>query len=238
MVSFQPMLQASEFRTLYEAFDAPIAAFDCGKKCAPYNGGVPYCCDTDHAVPTAYQPEWDYLKASTDLWHLWETDEPGESERLQQEAGSELKLIECQGHTRCQRGFRSIVCRAFPFFPYIDSQGCFLGLAYYWEYDMRCWVISNLQVVTPKFRQEFIATYERLFELKPDERETFRVFSAECRTVYATAQRELPLLHRSGVDYLIEPVSEALEHLVLTDLPKFGPYEIADDLLFDDEMDN
>ena len=236
MVSYLTMFEAAQFEAIYRDFDAPLAALDCGKKCAPYNGGVPYCCDTRHAVPTAYLPEWDYLKTSTDLWHLWSTDEPGETARLQQEAGPDLMLIKCQGHRSCQRDYRSIVCRAFPFFPYIDSQDRFLGLAYYWEYDMRCWVISNLQIVTPEFRQEFVTSYERLFELKPGERDTFRGFSDECRTVYATAQREVPLLHRSGADYLVEPISEALESVDLTQLPKFGPYEIADELLFDDEV--
>jgi len=69
-------LSSANFSDFYSNFDAPITALDCGKKCAPYNEyGVPFCCDIDHAIPTAYLPEWDYLELNTDLWHLWEDDD-------------------------------------------------------------------------------------------------------------------------------------------------------------------
>ena len=45
-------LTSAQITELYEGFRAPIATLDCGKKCAPYNGGAPFCCDTLHTAPT------------------------------------------------------------------------------------------------------------------------------------------------------------------------------------------
>ena len=227
------MLTQTDIGQLYAAFDAPIAAFDCGQKCAPYNHGVPFCCDTCHAVPTAYPAEWDYLQANTDLWHRWQAETPAETTRLQREAGPELVLIECQGHERCQRDFRSLVCRAFPFFPYFDSRGRLLGLSYYWEYEDRCWVISNLQIVGHTYRQQFIQAYETIFEKLPGERDTFRFHSAEMRRVFRKRRRTIPLLHRNGQAYKISPASERMRRVPPASFPKHGPYEIADMLPFE-----
>ena len=70
--------RAPEF---WEAVDAglcaPIAALDCGERCTPYNeGGVPFCCDTRHTIPSAYQAEWEHLQVSSDLWHAYEPPDP------------------------------------------------------------------------------------------------------------------------------------------------------------------
>jgi hypothetical protein len=58
-------------RQLYDNFDAPITALDCGTSCAPHHPlNIPFCCDICHAVPTVTRSEWDYLGRSTDLWHV------------------------------------------------------------------------------------------------------------------------------------------------------------------------
>ena len=117
---------SNDFETLYAQFDSPITVLDCGKKCAPHNEyGVPFCCDTGHAVPTAYQPEWEYLSKNSNLWRIWDTDDIEETNRLRSEAPDGQLLIGCLGHLQCQRDYRSITCRAFPFFPYITKEGDF-----------------------------------------------------------------------------------------------------------------
>ncbi|HUF38867.1 MAG TPA: hypothetical protein VMN57_10110 [Anaerolineales bacterium] len=226
----------SDFAALYAAFDAPIQAFDCGAKCAPYNGGVPVCCDTRHSVPAAYQAEWVYLIENTDLWHPWQPDDPADHTRLSAEAGPDLVLIECRGAARCQREFRSLACRSFPFFPYHDSTGGFLGLACYHDYEDRCWVISNLDRVDDAYRDQFVRSYERLFALLPDERESFRYQSERLREALHAEGRRIPLLHRAGGDYLVDPVTERLERIDARRLAKHGPYAVAERLRFPDEI--
>ncbi len=226
-----------DIQDLYARFRAPIAQLDCGKRCAPYNeNGIPFCCDTRHAIPAAYLEEWDYLQGNTNLWHTWEAEDPAETHRLQEETPPGQVLIACLGPERCQREFRSLTCRSFPFFPYLDQQGEFLGLSYYWEYEDRCWVISNLQVVTPSYRAEFIAAFEALFERMPAERENFFYHSGVMRQVFTHRRRTIPLLHRDGQLYKISPHSGRLRKISAGQLPKFGPYRIADLLPFPEEL--
>lgn len=231
-----PDLSPADFSGFFANFDAPITALDCGKKCAPHNEyGVPFCCDINHAIPTAYESEWDYLELNTDLWHLWEDDDLDETERLRAETPDGQVLIECLGHKHCQRGFRSITCRAFPFFPYITREREFIGLSYYWEYQDRCWVINNLQAVTPAYVQEFVATYDQLFWYLPDELENFRYHSIVMRRIFGRQKRRIPLLHRDGGAFTVNSRDGALEFVDLAQLPKYGPYEIAALMPFPDE---
>ena len=224
------------FAALYARFQAPISALNCGDKCAPYNeNGVPFCCDTRHAVPTAYAAEWQYLRRSTNLWHLWQSDNPDETATLQNEAPTGQVLIACLGHDQCQRGFRSITCRAFPFFPYIDREGTFIGLSYYWEYEDRCWVISNLQVVSSVYKAEFIAVYDSIFEHVPGEYENFRYHSIMMRRIFGRRHRAIPLLHRNGSAYKITPRNGRKRKVPVDTLPKFGPYRLAASLPFPGE---
>lgn len=221
---------------LYSRFEAPITALDCGERCAPYNErGVPFCCDPAHAIPTAYRSEWVYLQANTDMWRPWEGRSAKETAQiLDQVPEGQLPVI-CKGHLLCQRSYRSITCRSFPFFPYITRQGAFIGMSYYWEYEDRCWVISNLDVVTLEYRTSFIEVYDELFAHMPDERETFRQFSTTMRRAFAQRKRSIPLLHRSGKIYKITPRNGRMRRVEATALPSFGPYEIARSMPFPNE---
>lgn len=232
-----PGLKPEQIKALYAQFQAPITALDCGEKCAPYNErGVPFCCDTRHAIPTAYQAEWDYLRAGTDLWHLWESGDEHETQRIRAELPAGQVLIECKGHHACQRDFRAITCRAFPFYPYVSAEGEFIGLSYYWEYADRCWVINNLTVVTDEYRCEFIQAYDTLFELHPEEKENFRNHSQYARKVFEKKRRSIPILHRDGELYALSWRSERLRRLSAQRLPKFGPYALAAQLPFPNEV--
>jgi hypothetical protein len=231
-----PELKPVDFASLYAQFDAPITALDCGRKCAPYTEyGVPFCCDTDHAIPTAYTAEWAYLEPNTDLWHFWEDDDPAEPERLRAETPDGQILIECLGHRLCQRNFRSITCRAFPFFPYVTLEREFVGLSYYWEYEETCWVINHLQMVTPEYVQEFVAAYDRIFEHLPSELENFRYYAIIMRRVFGRRKRTIPLLHRDGGVFALTPRDGSRVPVDPEQLPKHGPYEIAARMPFPDE---
>jgi hypothetical protein len=226
------------YANLYAHFDAPISALNCGDRCAPHNErGVPFCCDTRHAVPTVYTEEWLYLQENTDLWHPWEPDDPREKDRLLLETPEGMRLVECLGHAHCQRGFRALTCRAFPFYPYLTSEREFTGMSYYWEYEDRCWVISNLQVVSAEYREAFMATFDELFKQMPEERASYAHHASQMRRHFARRKRAIPLLHRDGGCYKINPRTEHLRKVQPESLPKFGPYKIAALMPFPDEMD-
>jgi hypothetical protein len=224
-------LNLEEIRALYDAFASPIAALDCGRKCAPHNPSCkPFCCDICHAVPAAYRSEWAYLEAATDLWHPWRGDECTPEDAAKQRKGlktetpSSMVLLACLGPERCQRPHRALSCRQFPFFPYVTSDYRFLGMAYEWEFEQKCWVISNLGEVSIAYRREFVSTFDRLFALFQDEFEAYAERSRQMRDHFGRLRRRIPLLHRDGGAYLISPHSERARRTELSRLPRFGPY--------------
>ncbi|MBN2149685.1 MAG: hypothetical protein JW726_20015 [Anaerolineales bacterium] len=214
----------------YAGFDAPVVPFDCGPKCAPHNpSGKPFCCDICFAIPAVYHIEWAYLREHTDLWHIWRGNEcsekPEDPARLQAETPDSMLLLACRGAEHCQRQYRALGCRQFPFFPYIGSDLRFLGLAYEWAFESSCWVISNLGWVTQAFRQEFIHIFDQLLNQWPAELEAYAIHSENLREHFASQRRRIPLLHRNGLNYLISPASERLQRVEANQLPKFGPYK-------------
>jgi hypothetical protein len=218
------------FRQTYDRFNAPVTDIDCGQMCAPHNpNGKPFCCDICAAVPAVYRQEWDYLKDHTDLWCKWQADDcskPSSSEaELQGEIPKHMLLLTCKGPQHCQRDFRAVSCRQFPFFPYITADDRFIGLAYEWPFENTCWVISNLNRVTPEFRQQFVRTYDEIFALWPHDYESYAVASEEMRCCYSEQKRRIPILHRNGGYYLLSPKSERLQRVSHNQFKRFGPYQ-------------
>jgi len=226
-MKFTPKINIQQ---IYDRFDAPVTAVDCGRMCAPHNpNGKPFCCDICEAVPAAYHQEWDYLREHTSLWHVWRGDEcAGCSEDttdLLQETPEHMTLLACQGPEYCQRQFRALSCRQFPFYPYVTSDYRFLGLSYAWQFESSCWVISNLDAVTELYRCEFVAVYDEIFALWQEEFDSYAVYSEETRAYFAARKRRLPLLHRNGGFYLISPGSERMRRVSPQHLRRFGPYQ-------------
>jgi hypothetical protein len=135
-----------------------------------------------------------------------------------------MLLLACLGPDRCQREFRALSCRQFPFFPYVTWDYRFLGLAYQWEFMDKCWVISNLDQVSARYRQEFIEIYDRLFALFQGEFDAYAWHSERMRAEFNRRGRRFLLLHRNGHTYLVSPGSERMRRVDLRDLPRFGPY--------------
>ncbi len=228
MKKFHLKSPLANIRALYDSFNASVTALDCGQECSQHNpSGKPFCCDICHAVPAAYRQEWDYLHQNTDMWHTWRGDECPDGphlQLLQAEAPKEMVLLACLGPQACQRPFRALSCRQFPFFPYVTSDYRFVGLAYEWEFEPVCWVISNLEQVTEDYRREFIETHDRLFALEQEIFENYAYHSERMRAHFSRERRRLPLLHRNGGFYLVSPASERMARVSAEKLPKFSEY--------------
>ena len=230
--------KAEEIKEIYADFNSPIAALDCGKKCSPHNEyGIPFCCDIRHAVPTAYDAEWEYLQPNTKLWFPWTPDDQKEKAELEAETPPGMRLLACRGVQHCEREYRTLTCRQFPFFPYVDSQGEFLGLSYYWEYEEVCWVISNLQAVTREYLDEFVQAFKLIFERMPQELETYQYHAERMRDHYNEQRRAIPLLHRNGFAYKITTHNERMRRMPVEQMPKHGVYKITDLMIFPDEIE-
>lgn len=222
--------RANDIRALYDGFNSPVAHLDCGKKCALHNpSGKPFCCDICHAVPAAYKSEWNYLAENTDLWHKWRGDEceditSKDIPRIKADLPGNMTLLACLGPSLCQRDFRALSCRQFPFFPYVTSDYRFIGLAYEWQFESKCWAISNLACVTQTYREEFVRTYDKLFVLFQDEFDHYAFHSEIMRAQFIKRRKRFPLLHRNGKYYLVSAASERLQRIDASSLPRFGYY--------------
>ncbi len=220
-------LNNDEIRTLYANFDAPITKIDCGEKCAPHNpSGKPFCCDICEAVPAAYESEWSTLQKTTKLWHPYRGDEcTAQTPQFDSEEMPKGMLpLACLGHLACERENRLISCRQFPFFPYVSSDYEFLGLAYDWTFEDKCWIMSHLDLVTNEYRTEFIKTYDQIFALFQDEFEGYAIRSEEMREAFAEKGRGFVILLRDGSFGRIDPLTEGIQPVERKQLPRFGVY--------------
>ena len=211
------------YRGVYQKFQAPVSQFDCGRKCAPHNGGEPVCCSTEHAIPVADRPEFDLLRSRTDLWRRYKpTDAQGRREIA--DLHHDCVAIQCKGARHCERDNRTMACRAFPFFPYMTRKGEILGLAYYWAFEDRCWIISNLGVVTPRFVQECIDAFEMMFAADRLEFEIHLRLAADMRRVFARRNAIIPIVGRDGTFFAVEPRTHVLRLATPAEFAAFGPY--------------
>jgi len=222
----KPRVLPEHFAELYRRFQASISRHDCGRWCAPLNGGSPICCSTQDAVPVVHRSEWKLLKSRSDLWRPFKPYDAN-TRQIVDSLHSSNCAIECKGAAFCERDNRSLACRAFPFFPYIDRKGDFIGLSYYWDFEDRCWVISNMQIVESGFRHEFVAAFEYLFSVDPEEYDTYKQHSATMRRVFSRRRMPIPLIGREGGLFKIMPKTAKLLPITAAQLPKFGPYKSA-----------
>lgn len=224
-----PLLKAKDFDRLHAGFSASISAkHDCGQYCAPLNGGVPVCCDTGHAVPVVEKAEWKALKRRTDLWHKYKPAKDDEAgQQIVEELAESCTAIECKGARYCERDNRTIACRAFPFYPYTDKKGEVLGLAYYWDFEDRCWVLSNLEIVEPEFVTQILATYAEIFEKDEDEFDAFKEQAAKQRRIFSRKKRPIPLILPDGSLAKVLPKGAGIEPAKIADFKQHGPYKSA-----------
>jgi hypothetical protein len=216
-------IKSADFASLYETFTAPVSRFDCGRKCAPLNGGEPVCCSTQNAVPVVHKAEFNLLRSRTDLWSKFKAYDYATRE-IVAELTPDCTAIHCKGARHCERDNRTIACRGFPFFPYLTRDKEFVGIGIYWVFEDRCWMMSNLELVDRPFVEQFIATYEALFVKDASEFKTYVDFSASARRVFSRWKRDIHLLGRQGELLIVEPSSGDIRPGRRSDFPKAAPF--------------
>lgn len=226
-----------DFQKLYRDFGMPLSRIDCGTRCGPHNDyGVPVCCDIQQVIPSAFELEWRYLRENTDLWQPWSSS-GNHAQELEGELQDGQVLLKCKGYRECQREYRTLTCRAFPFFPYLDNTGNFLGMAYYPDFRQDCWIISNLDRVSQTFKEAFQRTFQRIFDHYPDFQQNFQGYCDYVRAEAVDMNEEIILLGFSGEVYSIDPGTHEHYQVEYKDLAAFGPFEITRDLQFPDERE-
>ncbi len=222
----KPQATKEDFARVYEMFQAPISRFDCGRHCSPLNGGEPVCCSTDHAVPVVDRAEWDLLRGRTRLWRRYRPEDRA-GKAIVAELSRACLAIECKGVRHCERDNRTLACRSFPFFPYVDAEGAFIGLSIHWTFADRCWVISNFGKVDAEFRRQFLAAYDYLFAADAGEYETHKEYSATLRRVFSRRRQPIPFMDREGNCFRILPHGRGMQPSAPEKMPKYGAYRSA-----------
>ena len=196
------------YAEIFRRFQAPISKiYDCGKKCAPLNGGEPVCCDSSHAIPIVEHSEYKLLKSRTDMWHKFKPKDAAERNEIADLKGSDCRAVECNGAAHCERDNRSLACRSFPFYPYFNPDKELVGLSYYWTFEGLCWVISNITIVEKPFIAQFLDIHEYLFKADDNWRETYIDQSATMRGVYSRKGEKFPVVMRDGTYHWVLPKS-------------------------------
>jgi hypothetical protein len=216
-------MQPADYAELFENFTANISRFDCGKYCAPLNGGQPVCCTTEHAIPIVDKTEFALLKSRTDLWRRYVIKD-AQARKLLSDLHKTTCAIECKGAAFCERENRTLACRTFPFYPYITRDDEIIGLATYWTFEDRCWLMSNFQVVERTFIKEFMAAFEYVFERDDIERDTMRSNSAHHRRQFSKQDRIIPLIGKNGGFFKVMPRSGEIRPAKIEEFKKIGPY--------------
>lgn len=192
------MLKPDDFTVLYREFQSAPATFDCGKKCAPFNDGEPFCCDTGWVVPIAFKDEWKYLEKKTNLWHEFRPRNSDEFDLIDEIDEDESVFIECKGVKYCERENRSISCRTFPFEPYLDTRGNLLGLVYNRVIEDKCYLVDRPQIVTKEFVRQYMRFIEKFFKMLPSEKELYMEQSRIYRNLISRRKKPLVVLTEKG----------------------------------------
>jgi hypothetical protein len=74
------------------------------------------------------------------------------------------------------------------------------------------------------YRQEFIQTFDELFNFWPEEMESYAVKSEEMRSAFIQKRYRIPILHRNGKNYLLSPRNENIRITSAKNFRVFNPY--------------
>lgn len=188
-------LTTEEIRYFYELLDESLTPYDCGKLCAPTNGGEPLCCSVENAVPMLYREEFAYLSKRTELWKRWKPTTAIDKKMKKEDETKLLVFCECKGIAHCERENRSICCRTFPLEPYIDAEGEFVGLVFMKEFRNKCPLQTRLKDIKQSVIDKHYKFWTLLFEKKSDEYDLYKGTSRGWRISAAKTGKPVPILY-------------------------------------------
>ena len=175
-------LTEDEIAYYYTLLNEEITNFKCGTLCAPKNGGEPFCCKVENAVPFLYKEEFSYLKKQSDLWSVWEPKTKHEIKLKKNSETEDTIFCKCKGVSFCERDNRSISCRTFPLEPYIDKRDVFVGLVFMKEFTEGCPLTNRPKEIRQEFIDSHFIFWEKLILRKTDEFETYKKSSKSSKS--------------------------------------------------------
>lgn len=194
-----------EIAYFYTFLNEEVTNYDCGSLCKGDNGGVPFCCKTENAVPFLYKNEFELLRNRTDLWSVWEPKTKEEKELKRSHEDKQTLFCKCKGVEYCERDNRSVSCRTFPLEPYIDKRGVLVGLVFMKEFLKGCPLTKRAKDIRQEFVDSHFIFWEKLLFRRKEEYATYLKSSRAYRASRSRTGTEFPVLlpsHLKDKEYL------------------------------------
>jgi hypothetical protein len=162
-----------KLRRFYRLLSVRMIDFDCGRLCAPGNGGIPYCCDNDGVVPILFHEEYAWRRKTGKFWKRM-PPKNREIRKFIEESESYYVFSQCPGPGRCARSKRSFNCMTYPFEPHVNKDGEIVGLTFVNTDKDDCPLVGkSKKVFNPVYISNCITFWRELFELYPEEEELY-----------------------------------------------------------------
>ena len=162
-----------KLKRFYRLLSVQMIDFDCGKLCAPKNGGMPYCCENESVVPILFYEEYKWHQGNGKYWKKM-PPKTKEIRKFIEESEPYYVFSKCPGPESCVRSKRSLNCMTFPFEPHLSKDGDILGLAYANTHKAECSLIGKPEkTYNPLYISNVIKFWQAIFELYPEEEQMY-----------------------------------------------------------------
>ena len=166
-------LSDRQLRRFYRLLSVRMTDFDCGRLCAPGNDGVPYCCDGSRCVPVLFREEYEWHRRRYSFWRRMPVRTKQDRE-LVGRARAYNVFGSCPGPGGCRRPCRALVCRLFPFEPFVRDDGRVLGLVYQEERKQDCPLIGKPKgVYNPAYIRNAVRVWQEILDSVSSERDLY-----------------------------------------------------------------
>ena len=183
MMKKDVMISEKELEWLYSLLDVPMTEFDCGELCAAEKGSVPPCCDSLKTVPVLFKAEYQWHRKHGTFWRQLNEDDsvyPDFCNLI--DADDYEQFAVCPGVEKCERDKRSLVCRTYPFEPFITEEGALVGLTFNMEEVDVCALISKKGfALNPAYISNSLVYWDFIFQRFPDQFDLYLESSDDLR---------------------------------------------------------
>ena len=166
-------LTERQLQRFYRMLSVRMTDFDCGRYCAPHNNDVPYCCDQEKVVPLLFKDEYKWHRNQGAFWRRMPVQSKLDKKLVQDSCSYNIFAM-CPGAHNCRRTLRALVCRLFPFEPFLDDKGCVVGLVYQNGENEHCSLVGKPQrIYNQTYIRNSIRVWQELVDTFPEEKDMY-----------------------------------------------------------------
>lgn len=178
----------------YHHLAPAMADFNCGELCAPDNDGVPACCDHEWTIPLLFREEFKFQRRRSRFWRRYPRRTPQQRVDANEFDSYNDWACLCPGPAKCERDKRALVCRLYPFMPFINGRGEVLGMTFIHGEAKKCPLVDRPGWAPPSdYIKGSLRYWKEVFEVFPEERQVIIDLCKNVRRRYRRLGRPVPL---------------------------------------------